>query len=94
MLASDRGDWVANLAVVGHLSVLLRLRVVVALKQRWKFIKENKKTRFRPRKRSRKKKENSLSTKKAIKKKRKNNNGQEKKKENTLSTKKAIKKKR
>ena len=36
---------------------------------RWEFIKENKKTRFRSTKRSRKK-ENTLSTKKAIKKKR------------------------
>ena len=42
---------------------------------RWVFIKENKKTRTRPRKQSRKqekKKENKNSTKKAIKKKRKN----------------------
>ena len=39
----------------------------------------------------RKNKENTLSTKKAIK---KNDNGQEKKKENTLSTKKATKKKK
>ena len=41
---------------------------------RWEFIKENKKTRFRPRKVSRKKevKENTLSTKKATKKRRKN----------------------
>ena len=42
-------------------------------------MKENKKV---------KKKENALSTKKAIMKKRKNDNGQEKKKENKLSTKK------
>ena len=42
---------------------------------RWDFMKENKKTRFRPRKQSRKKKENTLSTKRV----RKNNNDQEKK---------------
>ena len=41
--------------------------------QRWEFIKENKKV---------KKKENSLSSKKATKKIRKNDNGQEEKKEN------------
>ena len=39
-------------------------------------------------------KENTFSTKKTIKKKRKNDNGQEKKKENTFSTKKATKEKR
>ena len=49
----------------------------------WEFMKENKKF-----------KKNTLSTKKATKQKRKNDNGQEKKKENTLSTKKASKKKR
>ena len=65
--------------------------------QRWEFIKENKKVR---------KQENTLSTKKVIKKKRKktrsqprkrsreNDNGPEKKKEDTLSTKKATKRKR
>ena len=53
---------------------------------RCEFIKENKKV---------KKKKNTLSTKKATKKNRKNANGQEKKKENTLSTKKVrFKKKR
>ena len=46
---------------------------VIVRNQRWEFIKENKKTHFRPRKRSRKnekKKENTLSTMKAIKEKR------------------------
>ena len=46
---------------------------------RWEFIKR--------------KQENTFSTKKAIKKERKNDNGQEKMKENTLSTKKPTKKK-
>ena len=41
--------------------------------QRWEFIKENKKTRFRPRNRLRKKKENTILTKKATKKKEKKN---------------------
>ena len=52
--------------------------------QRWEFIKENKKTRFRPRKKENKR-VNTLSTKK------KTINGQEIMKENTLSTKKKKK---
>ena len=46
---------------------------------RWEFIKKNKKV---------KKKEYTISTKKATKKNRKNDNGHKKKKENTLSNKK------
>ena len=73
--------------------------LLLLLLLRLEFIKENMKVR---------KQENTLSTRKAIKKKRKhalvkesdkekkekNDNGQKKRKENTLSTKKAIKEKR
>ena len=63
------------------------LKYSFSIESGWEFIKENKKLR---------KQEKTLSTKKAIKKKEKNDKVQkkEKKKENTLSTKKVIKKKR
>ena len=68
------------------------LRGWISLLQRWEFIKENKKTRIRARKRSRKKEKkkekNTLSTKKTIKKKRKKRWWSKKeKKEKTIAAK-------
>ena len=74
VLATKIGRLVQNLYCAAKLSMS------VYGVQIWEFIKENKKVR---------KQENTLSTKKATKKKRKkNDNGNEKKKENTLLTKK------
>ena len=89
-------DWVAvDWRTLMSLIYASQLGLSSSVFLRWEFLKENKKTRFRPRKWSRKKeRKHALGQESDQEKKRKNINCQEKKKENTLSTKKATKKKR